>query len=86
MRVSPVRWSPEAHLQQPYQYITELHPISEVANLEKKVPLSWMNENHTQMTEEFLEYAAADPAELTPLTLQVCPTHHMKSNFLLESF
>ena len=52
----------------PYQCTTELHPISEVANLEKKVPLSWMNENHTQMTHEFLEYARpliqarADPA------------------------
>ena len=41
----------------PYQCTTELHPISEVANLEKKVPLSWMNENHTQMTEDFLAYA-----------------------------
>ena len=42
----------------PYQCTTELHPISEVANLEKKVPLSWMNANHTQMTDEFLAYAA----------------------------
>ena len=41
----------------PYQCTTELHPISEVANLEKKVPLSWMNANHTQMTDEFLAYA-----------------------------
>ena len=60
----------------PYQYITELHPISEVANLEKKVPLSWMNENHTQMTEEFLEYAhPLIQAELTPLYIAGLPHH-----------
>ena len=55
---------------------TELHPISEVANLEKKVPLSWMNENHTQMTEEFLEYARPlIQAELTPLYIAGLPHH-----------
>ena len=51
----------------PYQCTTELHPISEVANLEKKVPLSWMNNNHTQMTEDFLDYARPlIQAELNP--------------------
>ena len=60
----------------PYQYITELHPISEVANLEKKVPLSWMNENHTQMTEDFLAYARPlIQAELTPLYIAGLPHH-----------
>lgn len=41
----------------PYQCTTELHPIEEVANLEKKIPLDWINETHTDMTEEFLAYA-----------------------------
>ena len=41
----------------PYQCTTELHPIEEVANLEKKVPLEWINESHTDMTQEFLAYA-----------------------------
>ena len=60
----------------PYQCTTELHPISEVANLEKKVPLSWMNKNHTQMTEEFLEYARPlIQAELTPLYIAGLPHH-----------
>ena len=60
----------------PYQRPTELHPISEVANLEKKVPLSWMNENHTQMTHEFLEYARPlIQAELTPLYIAGLPHH-----------
>ena len=60
----------------PYQCTTELHPISEVANLEKKVPLSWMNENHTQMTHEFLDYARPlIQAELTPLYIAGLPHH-----------
>ena len=60
----------------PYQCTTELHPISEVANLEKKVPLSWMNEAHTQMTEDFLAYARPlIQAELTPLYIAGLPHH-----------
>ena len=65
----------------PYQCTTELHPISEVANLEKKVPLSWMNKNHTQMTEEFLEYARPlIQAELTPLYIAGLPHHIYMKN------
>ena len=65
----------------PYQCTTELHPISEVANLEKKVPLSWMNENHTQMTEDFLAYARPlIQAELTPLYIAGLPHHIYMKN------
>ena len=66
----------------PYQCTTELHPISEVANLEKKVPLSWMNANHTQMTDEFLAYARPlIQAELTPLYIAGLPHHiYMKNS------
>ena len=60
---------------------TELHPISEVANLEKKVPLSWMNTNHTQMTDEFLAYARPlIQAELTPLYIAGLPHHIYMKN------
>ena len=60
----------------PYQCTTEIHPIAEVANLEKKVPLSWMNANHTQMTTEFLDYARPlIQAELTPLYIAGLPHH-----------
>ena len=56
-------------------------PISEVANLEKKVPLSWMNANHTQMTEEFLDYARPlIQAELTPLYIAGLPHHIYMKN------
>ena len=60
----------------PYQCTTELHPISEVANLEKKVPLEWVNEAHTQMKQEFIDYALPlIQAELTPIYVGGLPQH-----------
>ena len=60
----------------PYQCTTELHPISEVANLEKKVPLEWINADHTGMTPEFLSYALPlIQAELTPIYVEGLPHH-----------
>ena len=57
-------------------HLTSRTDITEVANLEKKVPLSWMNENHTQMTEDFLAYARPlIQAELTPLYIAGLPHH-----------
>lgn len=61
----------------PYQCTTELHPISEVANLEKKVPLEWVNEDHTQMLQAFIDYAMPlIQAELTPIYISGL-THHI---------
>ncbi len=60
----------------PYQCTTELHPISEVANLEKKVPLEWVSEDHTQMLAPFIEYAMPlIQAELTPIYVSGLPHH-----------
>lgn len=60
----------------PYQCTTELHPISEVANLEKKVPLEWVNEDHTQMKQEFIDYAMPlVQAELTPIYISGLAHH-----------
>ena len=60
----------------PYQCGTSLHPISEVANLEKKVPLAWVNADHTAMTDEFLAYALPlVQAELTPIYVEGLPHH-----------
>lgn len=60
----------------PYQCTTELHPISEIANLEKKVPLEWVNEDHTQMKQEFIDYALPlIQAELTPIFISGLPHH-----------
>lgn len=36
---------------------TKLLPLSSVANLEKKVPLEWINEDGSNVTKEFIDYA-----------------------------
>ncbi|SFG16157.1 6-phosphofructokinase [Oribacterium sp. WCC10] len=60
----------------PYQCTTELHPISEIANLEKKVPLEWVSDDHTQMKQEFVDYALPlIQAELTPIYVGGLPQH-----------
>jgi len=60
----------------PYQCTTELHDIKEVANLEKKIPLSWINPYHTAMLEPFIEYAAPlIQAELPPYFVKGRPRH-----------
>ncbi|HBE09150.1 MAG: 6-phosphofructokinase [Eubacterium sp.] len=60
----------------PYQCTTEIHDISEVANLEKKVPMSWINDAHTQMKQEFIDYAKPlIQAELTPVYVSGLPRH-----------
>ena len=41
----------------PYLCVTELIPIEQVANLEKKVPLEWITEEGTQLSDAFLDYA-----------------------------
>ena len=40
-----------------YQCVTELLPLSEVANYEKKVPLEWINAEHNGVTQGFIDYA-----------------------------
>ena len=40
----------------PYTYYLDLAPISEIANLEKTIPLSWIKENGKGMTNEFIDY------------------------------
>mgnify|MGYP007006456522 CR=1 FL=1 len=45
-------------------------------NLEKKVPLEWVNADHTAMTDEFLAYALPlVQAELTPIYVEGLPHH-----------
>ena len=60
----------------PYQCTTELHDIHKIANLEKKVPLEWVNAYHTDMTADFLAYARPlIQAELTPIYIEGLPRH-----------
>ena len=40
-----------------YKCVTELVPLSEVANVEKLVPREWINEEGNNVNEKFIEYA-----------------------------
>ena len=40
-----------------YRCVTELLPLTVVANTEKKVPLNWINDAHNGVTQEFIDYA-----------------------------
>ncbi len=60
----------------PYQCTTEPHDVHEVANFEKKVPLSWINESHTDLLPAFHQYARPlIQAELTPMYIDGLPRH-----------
>ncbi len=60
----------------PYQCTTKLVDIKEVANYEKKVPVEWINEQRTDMTQEFLSYARPlIQAELTPIFINGLTQH-----------
>lgn len=60
----------------PYQCTTEPHDVHEVANFEKKVPLEWINETHTDLLPAFHRYARPlIQAELTPVYIDGLPRH-----------
>ena len=65
----------------PYQCTTEPHDVHEVANFEKKVPLEWLNETHTDMLPAFHSYARPlVQAELTPVYIDGLPRHIYLNN------
>ncbi len=60
----------------PYQCTTETVDVRMVANLEKKVPLSWINKDATDVTDDFQQYARPlIQAELTPVFINGLPRH-----------
>lgn len=60
----------------PYQVHFETYDIHNIANVEKKVPLEWIDVENNQMKEEFLEYARPlIMGELTPIFKNGLPTH-----------
>ncbi len=60
----------------PYQCTTCLVDIRDVANIEKKVPLEWINEARTDMLQPFLAYARPlIQAELTPIYINGLTQH-----------
>ena len=61
---------------EPYQITTEPHDIHEVANLEKKVPVEWINDEWTDMMPDFHRYARPlIQGELTPMYIDGLPRH-----------
>ena len=63
-------------LNKPYQCITDTYDIHKVANIEKKVPLDWINEGEAGVSEEFIEYVRPLVAdELTPVMMEGLPMH-----------
>ncbi len=60
----------------PYQCVTDLLPIEQVANLEKKVPLEWIIEDGTQLSSAFIDYARPlIQTELPPMYVSGAPRH-----------
>ena len=60
----------------PYQCTTGTVEIEKIANLEKKVPTSWINDTHTDMLAPFLDYARPlIQAELPPFYVDGLPYH-----------
>ncbi|MBR5225378.1 MAG: 6-phosphofructokinase, partial [Clostridia bacterium] len=60
----------------PYQCITELHDIHDVANYEKTVPMHWIDVENARMNSEFITYARPlIQSEISPLYVGGLPQH-----------
>ena len=60
----------------PYQCTTKPVDIHLIANLEKKIPLEWINTYHTDMKPEFLQYVRPlIQSELPPVFIDGLPRH-----------
>ncbi|WMJ85333.1 6-phosphofructokinase [Anaerocolumna sp. MB42-C2] len=61
---------------QPYQCTNGTYDIHKIANMEKKVPLNWIKEDNTGMSEEFMDYVKPlIQEELTPIMIGGLPKH-----------
>lgn len=60
----------------PYLCVTDIYDVHKIANIEKKVPRSWINENGDYVTQEFINYVRPlIQAELTPMMVDGLPRH-----------
>lgn len=65
----------------PYICVTDLCDVHKIANIEKKVPRSWINEAGDYVTEEFVNYIRPlIQAELTPIMTDGLPRHLYYTN------
>ncbi len=59
-----------------YSISTNIYDIHNIANIEKKIPLEWINTKENQMNKEFLNYARPlIQGELLPIFKNGVPTH-----------
>lgn len=60
----------------PYICVTDIYDVHKIANIEKKVPIEWINEDGDYVTDEFLNYIRPlIQAELTPIMADGLPRH-----------
>lgn len=60
----------------PYKFETGVYDIHDIANVEKKVPMEWIDTKNNQMNKEFLDYARPlIQGELLPIFKDGVPTH-----------
>lgn len=60
----------------PYICVTDIYDVHKVANVEKKVPREWINDEGDYVTEEFVSYIRPlIQAELTPIMVDGLPRH-----------
>ena len=60
----------------PYKCVTDVYDIHDIANVEKKIPTEWIDEDKHQMKDEFIKYARPlIIGELTPIYKDGVPTH-----------
>ena len=60
----------------PYKCVTDVFDIHDIANVEKKIPAEWIDEENHQMKDEFLKYARPlIIGELLPIFKDGVPTH-----------
>ena len=60
----------------PYLCVTDIYDVHKIANIEKKVPREWINEEGNYVTPEFINYVRPlIQAELTPMMVDGLPGH-----------
>lgn len=60
----------------PYICVTDIYDVHKIANVEKKVPREWINEEGNYVTPEFINYVRPlIQAELTPMMVDGLPRH-----------
>ena len=60
----------------PYSMLTELADVSKIANVEKQVPLEWIINDGTYVSDEFVNYAKPlINGELAPVMVEGLPRH-----------